>query len=51
MVSIGKRKLKLAKLQKSYKKVQKIRVKDLNKYEDINRVLHYQKLLFISEII
>ena len=39
--NIGKMRLKLAKLQKSNNEAQKIKVEDLNKYKDINRVLHY----------
>ena len=50
-VNIRKMKLKLAKLQELDKKIQKIRAKSLDRYKDVNRVLHYQGLLFISEII
>ena len=39
--SIDKIKLKLAKLQKSNKKAKKILTKSLNRYKNINRVLHY----------
>ena len=49
--SIIKMRLKLAELQKSEDKAQKIRIKSLDKYKNIDRVLHYQELLFVSEII
>ena len=47
--------LKLAELQESNAETQKIRIKELKqglgKYINIDRVLHYQALLFIPEII
>lgn len=46
-ISIGKRKLRLTKLQESDKNVQKIKVESLTRYKDINKVLHYQRLLNI----
>ena len=55
MASIREMRLKLAELQESDTEAQKIRVeelkKGLGKYVDVNRVLHYQKLLFVPEII
>ena len=46
--------LRLAKLQESDKKAQKLRVtaelkKGLSKYIDVDEVLHYQELLFVLE--
>ena len=43
--------MRLAKLQKSDKKAQKIRVESLNEYKKLDRVLHHQRLLFVLEII
>lgn len=43
--------LRLLKLQKSDKEVRKIRTERLNRYKDIDGILHYQGLLFISKII
>ena len=43
--------LKLAKLEKSNKKTQKIRAAGLARYKDVNKMLYYQGLLFIPEII
>ena len=54
MTSIGGMKLRLAKLQELNVKTWKIRAKelkkDLGKYVYVDRVLHYQGLLFMSEI-
>lgn len=44
-------KLGLAKLQKLDQKAQKIRVKGLNGYKKVYKVLHYQKIPFIPKII
>ena len=45
----------LAKLQESDIEAWEIRAKelkkDLDKYVDVDKMLHYQKLLFLSEII
>ena len=51
--SIGGIKLRLAELQESNKKVQKLRAtEELQEgWEDIDRVLHHQGLPFVSEII
>ena len=53
--SIGRISFKLPKLQESNGKTQKIRAKkltkDLNRYKDVNRVLHHQELLFLPKII
>ena len=43
--------LRLAELQESDKEAQKIRAEGLDRYEDVNRVLHYQGLRFVPEII
>ena len=43
--------LKLAKLQEPDEKAQKIRAKSQDGYKKVGKVLHYQKLLFIPEII
>ena len=43
--------LKLSKLQESDKEAQKIRAEGLDGYEDINRVLHYQRLLYVPKAI
>ena len=43
--------LKLADLQESDKKTQKIRAKDVNRYKELDGIMHYQGLLFIHEII
>ena len=43
--------VRLAELQKSDDKIQKIRVKGLDKYKEIKEILHYQGLLFLSKII
>ena len=43
--------LRLAELQKSDNDIQKIRAKGLDKYKNINKMLYYQELLFIPEII
>ena len=43
--------LRLAELQKSDKKAQKIRAKGLDGYENIDGVLHYQRLPFVPKII
>ena len=49
--SIGGMKLKLVELQESNKKVQKLRaIKELQEsWTDINGILHYQELPFVSE--
>ena len=53
--SIGGMRLRLAELQKSEAEAQKIRAKELKeglgKYLDIERLLHYQGLPFLPEII
>ena len=54
--SIGGMRLRLAKLQKSDKKAQKLRAtaelkKGLGEYVDVDRVLHHQELPFVPEII
>ena len=43
--------LKLAELQESDKEAQKIRAKGLNGYKKLDKILHHQKLPFISEVI
>ena len=43
--------LKLAKLQESDEKAQKIRVDGLNGYEELDGVLNYKGLPFIPKII
>ena len=43
--------LKLAKLQKSDKKTQKVRAKGWDRYKTVNKVLYYQGLSFIFKII
>ena len=43
--------LKLAKLQKSDKKAQKVKEKSWNRYKKDNKMLYKQGLLFISKII
>ena len=43
--------LRLAKLQESNNKTQKIKIENLNRYKNVNRVLHHQRLLFIFKII
>ena len=43
--------LRLAELQKSDKEAQKIRAEDLDRYKDVDGVLHYQGLPFVPEII
>ena len=43
--------LELAELQESDKKAQKIRAEGLDRYKDVNKVLHYQGLPFVLEII
>ena len=49
--SIGGMSLKLAELQESDEKAQKIRVESLDGYKDVNRVLHHQRLPFVPEVI
>ena len=51
MAIIGKMSLRLAELQESNKKAQKIRSKSLNKYKNVNRVLHHLELPFVPKII
>ena len=41
MANINKICLRLAKLQKSDKKAQKIRAKSLNKFKKVKKMLHY----------
>ena len=43
--------LRLAKLQKSDEKAWKIRAEGMDRYKDVNRVLHPQKLPFVLKII
>lgn len=38
-------------MQESDEETRKIRAEGLNRYEDINEILHYQGLLLVSEII
>ena len=45
--NISKMSLRLFKLQKLDKNTLKIWVKNRNKYKKVDRILHYQKLLFI----
>ena len=49
--SIGRIKLRLAKLQESDKEIQKIRVEGLYEYKNVNRMLHHQGLPFVPKII
>ena len=42
--------LQLVKLQESDEETRKIRAKGLNRYKKIDKVLHHQKPLFVSEI-
>ena len=53
MASIGKMSLRLAELQESNKTIEKFKaIAELKKsWKDVNRLLHHQKLLFVSEII
>ena len=48
MVSIGKKRLKLAELQESDEETRNFRAKSLERWEDINKVLHH---LFLFKII
>ena len=43
--------LRLAELQKLDKKVQKVKVKSQDRYKEVYKVLHYQGLPFMLEII
>ena len=43
--------LRLAELQESDKKIQKIRAENLNRYEEVDKVLYYQGLSFVPESI
>ena len=49
--SISGIRLRLAKLQESNNKAQKTWVEGIDGYKNVNRVLHYQELPFISKII
>ena len=49
--SIGDMKLRLVELQESDKEAQKIGAEGLNRYEKLDGVLHYVRLLFVPEII
>ena len=51
IININRIKLRPDKLQKSDEKTQKIKVKSLKRYKDIDKVLYYQKLPFILKII
>ena len=55
MAGIKKMRLRLAELPESDAKTQKIGAKELkkglDKYVNVNKVLHYQELSFVSEII
>ena len=51
-VSISAMRLRLSELQESNDKARKIKAKGLKRnYEEIDRVLHYQELLFVPETI
>lgn len=43
--------LRLLELQRSDLEAQKIRANVLDRYKEVNRVLHHQRLLFIPKII
>ena len=49
--SIGGMRLRLAEFQESDKETQKIRAEGLDRYKDVNRVVHHQGLPFVPEII
>ena len=49
--SIGGMRLRLAELQKSDEKARKIKAKGLDRYKDVDGVLHHQGLPFVPEII
>lgn len=50
-ININEMRLQLLKMQKLDKKTSKIKAKSLNEYEKVNKILHYQKLMFIFKII
>ena len=50
-VSIDRMKLRLAKLQETNKKAQRIKAEGLNEYEELDGVLYHQGLLFVYEAI
>ena len=49
--SIGAMRLRLAKLQESDEKARKIKPKGLEGYKEVDKVLHYQGLPFVLEVI
>ena len=51
MASIVGMRLRLIKLQELDKKFKKIRAKGLDRYEEIDGVLHHWGLLFVPEVI
>ena len=51
MASIGGIRLRLVKLQESNNEAQRVRAEGRDRYKEIDRVLHYQGLPFVSEVI
>ena len=49
IANISKMSLRLAKLQKVKKEIEKIKVKNLDRYKNIDEILLYKKQLFIFE--